>query len=44
MDFSADGMYLIASCEFGMTVIKVDIAQQQFLGDWHWGHTECRRT
>jgi YVTN family beta-propeller protein len=32
MDFSADGRYLIASCEFGMAVIKVDIAQQEFLG------------
>ena len=32
MDFSADGRYLIASCEFGMAVIKVDIPRQQFLG------------
>ncbi len=32
MDFSADGRYLIASCEFGMAVIKVDIQQQRFLG------------
>jgi YVTN family beta-propeller protein len=32
MDFSADGRYLIASCEFGMAVIKVGIAQQEFLG------------
>jgi YVTN family beta-propeller protein len=32
MDFSADGRYLIASCEFGMAVIKVDIEQQRFLG------------
>ena len=32
MDFSANGRYLIASCEFAMAVIKVDIAQQKFLG------------
>jgi YVTN family beta-propeller protein len=32
MDFSADGRYLIASCEFGMAVIKVDVEQQRFLG------------
>ena len=32
MDFSADGRYLIASCEFGMAVIKVDIPRQQVLG------------
>jgi YVTN family beta-propeller protein len=32
MDFSADGRYLIASCEFGMAVVKVDIAQQHFVG------------
>jgi YVTN family beta-propeller protein len=32
MDFSADGRYLIASCEFGMAVIKVDVQQQRFLG------------
>ncbi len=32
MDFSADGRYLIASCEFGEAVIKVDVAQQKLLG------------
>jgi YVTN family beta-propeller protein len=32
MDFSADGRYLIASCEFGMAIIKVDVAEQKFLG------------
>jgi DNA-binding beta-propeller fold protein YncE len=32
MDFSADGRYLIASCEFGMAVIKVDIQQERVLG------------
>ena len=32
MDFSADGTYLIASCEFSGAVIKVDVAQQTLLG------------
>jgi len=32
MDFSADGRYLIASCEFGEAVVKVDVAQQKLLG------------
>lgn len=32
MDFSADGSYLIASCEFAGSLIKVDVAQQKLLG------------
>jgi YVTN family beta-propeller protein len=32
MDFSADGRYLIASCEFGGALIKVDVPQQKYLG------------
>jgi YVTN family beta-propeller protein len=32
VDFSADGRYLIASCEFGMAVIKVDTAKQELIG------------
>jgi YVTN family beta-propeller protein len=32
MDFSADGRYLIASCEFGGKVIKVDVETQQLMG------------
>jgi YVTN family beta-propeller protein len=32
MDFSADGRYLIASCEFGGAVIKVDVASQKLIG------------
>jgi YVTN family beta-propeller protein len=32
MDFSANGRYLIASCEFGHAVIKVDVAQRKTLG------------
>ena len=31
MDFSADGTYAIASCEFAGTVIKVDIARRQWV-------------
>jgi len=29
MDFSADGRYLIASCEFAAAVLKVDVAEQK---------------
>jgi len=32
MDFSADGRYLLASCEFGGAVIKVDVAAQKTMG------------
>jgi YVTN family beta-propeller protein len=32
MDFSANGRYLIASCEFGGAVIKVDVASQKLIG------------
>ncbi|HJZ97145.1 MAG TPA: YncE family protein [Candidatus Solibacter sp.] len=32
VDFSADGTYLIASCEFAGAVIKVDVAKQSVLG------------
>jgi YVTN family beta-propeller protein len=32
MDFSADGTYLIASCEFSGSLVKVDVAQQKLLG------------
>jgi len=32
MDFSASGRYLIASCEFGEAVIKVDVAAQKLMG------------
>jgi YVTN family beta-propeller protein len=32
MDFSADGKYLIASCEFSGSLIKVDVERQQVLG------------
>jgi YVTN family beta-propeller protein len=32
VDFSADGTYLIATCEFAGAIIKVDTAQQKVLG------------
>ena len=32
MDFSANGRYLIASCEFAGAVIKVDVAERKLLG------------
>ncbi|HUI77844.1 MAG TPA: cytochrome D1 domain-containing protein [Bryobacteraceae bacterium] len=32
MDFSANGRFLIASCEFGGAVIKVDVASQKLMG------------
>ncbi len=32
MDFSADGRYLIASCEFGGKLVKVDVASQKMIG------------
>src|SRR5499427_4513410 len=33
MDFSADGRYLIASCEFGGKVVKVDVASQKMVAE-----------
>lgn len=32
MDFTADGRYLLASCEFGGGMIKVDLARQRVVG------------
>jgi YVTN family beta-propeller protein len=32
MDFSADGRYLIASCEFASRMIKVDVERQRLVG------------
>jgi YVTN family beta-propeller protein len=32
MDFSADGRYLLASCEFSGQMIKVDVPEQKVLG------------
>ncbi len=33
MDFSADGRYLIASCEFSGSMIKVDVAKQALIAE-----------
>ena len=45
VDFSADGRYLIASCEFGARMIKVDVAEQRVLGSGEAaGRARCRRT
>ena len=33
MDFSADGRYLIASCEFSGTLVKVDVEKQSVIGE-----------
>jgi YVTN family beta-propeller protein len=32
LDFSADGTFLVASCEFGAKLIKVDVETQQVVG------------
>lgn len=32
MDFTPDGRYLLASCEFGGSLIKVDVARQKVVG------------
>jgi YVTN family beta-propeller protein len=37
IDFSADGRYLIASCEFSGMVLKVDVADQTLLGKLELG-------
>jgi YVTN family beta-propeller protein len=38
MDFSADGRYLIASCEFSGTMLKVDVAKQSVIGELKLPH------
>ncbi|HEX6394754.1 MAG TPA: cytochrome D1 domain-containing protein [Acidimicrobiales bacterium] len=32
IDYSGDGRYLVASCEFGSSLVKVDVASQQVVG------------
>jgi YVTN family beta-propeller protein len=32
MDFTADGRYLVASCEFGARLIKIDVAREKLVG------------
>ena len=43
MDFSADGRYLIASCEFSGTMLKVDVAKQSVIGELKLPHQNVRR-
>jgi len=40
MDFSADGRYLIASCEFSGTMLKVDVARQSVIGELKLPHQD----
>ncbi len=40
MDFSADGTYLIASCEFSGQLLKVDVATQQVAGTLSLGSSK----
>ena len=48
MDFSAEGRYLIASCEFSGSLVKVDVAKQSLIGEFKLppggGARACRRT
>ena len=37
LDFTADGRYAIASCEFSGQLVKIDIAAQQVVGYLHLG-------
>lgn len=38
MDFSADGSFLIASCEFSGSLIKLDVAKRAVVGTLELGH------
>src|SRR5436190_12438351 len=38
MDFSATGLFLVASCEFGNKIIKVDVGSQRVVGALELGH------
>jgi DNA-binding beta-propeller fold protein YncE len=40
MDFSADGRYLIASCEFSGSVIKLDVAKRAVVGTLSLAQTQ----
>ena len=44
MDFSADGRYLIASCEFCGAVVKVDVEAQSVVGTLDLPAAACPRT
>ncbi len=40
MDFSADGRYLIASCEFSGSIIKLDVEKRAVIGTMELPHPE----
>jgi DNA-binding beta-propeller fold protein YncE len=44
LDFSADGRYLLASCEFGASLIRVDVATERVTGTWPCGRAPSPRT
>ncbi len=37
MDFSADGRYLIAACEFSGEILKIDVEKREVIGQLHVG-------
>jgi YVTN family beta-propeller protein len=39
MDFSADGRYLLASCEFSAEMLKVDVRRERVVGVLHLPHS-----
>ena len=44
MDFTADGRYLLASCEFGGSLIKVDVAARRWSRRSRCTRAACPRT
>ena len=44
MDFTADGRYLVASCEFGGNLIKVDVRREKVVGTLRLLRERARRT
>ena len=44
MDFTADGRYLVASCEFGGDLIKVDVRREKVVGTLRLLREQARRT
>ncbi len=42
MDFSADGRYLIASCEFSGSLLKVDVERQSVIGELKLPHVTTK--
>lgn len=44
MDFSADGRYLLASCEFSGTMLKVDVEKQSVIGELKLPHVTTKHS